>query len=183
MGIDRDSIDDLKQFLRLELLKSSKNKWRYDNWSTIVYSVINRRCKDFVARDRRSHSRLKYEAELELHNEDGSTTSYLDTVTYENERGPNLYLDVFEKIKVFYTRVKSGDLKHRLTPWQLECLDVLIFLCENKCSMEKTEIMECMGEDVSNQAVKNSFSSKYANFCKKMRTFAEEIGLDEDWLC
>ena len=41
---------DVKQYLRLELIKSYKNKLKYADWHNIVRSIIKRRIKDYKKR-------------------------------------------------------------------------------------------------------------------------------------
>ena len=173
--LDATEKQDLKQVLKLEILKASKNRYKYgdDGWEKVVVSVIVRRIKDKLKKHYRDTYRIQYENTLRLGEEEDTKKDYT-VLAQATEPKINDFF-VIEAVEKFYKRATEGDLKYTLSQWELECLEILIFLYRNECTLDKRDIMECMGEDPQNTAACNTFGSKYARFCNKMKRFAGEI--------
>jgi hypothetical protein len=50
----KNNLEDCKQFIRISLGTIYKNQYKYDDFDVVVYSMINRRLKDFTKKDKTS---------------------------------------------------------------------------------------------------------------------------------
>ena len=171
-GLSWDEKQDIKQRIRLELLKCYINRWKYTTYDNVVRSMVQRRIKDFQKAIWRERNRVK--VETDLYRDDEEDKEFTEPV--EAHQHDLLAID---RIKDFHVRATEGDLKHSFTDWEKECLDSLMFLYDEDCSMDLDDIIELAGEETSDKRVRATFSVKFSKFREKMQGYKEEIGIGE----
>jgi hypothetical protein len=175
--IRRDDKEDAKQYLRLELIKASRNRCKYNDWWQVCKGVIDRRVTDFLNKGRRDRKRHLFENQLlqPFDDAEDDDIDYTRLAEIDEEEPKDVY--VVASIREFFSKVVNGFYKYSFTDWEKECFEILLELHDNGQPYDVDDIMACMGEDERDQAQRMRFFSRYRSFQIKMNKYAEEIGV------
>jgi hypothetical protein len=167
--------DDVKQYVKLELIKAYKNHRKYADWKNIVLSIIKRRIFDY--------RKKIYKTPLyELHNRKGLD----DTYKTSQEVIDSMYLNRGEINENENSRFETSDYlehiwrlvgenEHLFTEWELDYIGALYDAYDNDIGFEtEPERLELMGIPLGNKAEVKVFRKQVKKFIEKVRMVTDE---------
>lgn len=158
---NRHERDDVGQYVRLELIKSYKSRYKYENWDHVVKSIIKRRVGDYKNKWLRNNSRIITETELFKYSDEDNKN--LDNLQTENN-AEDFTHKIHRKDYIVYLRqcISTSDI---FDQWDIEYIEILYELYENSYNLDDETLLEFMGYE---QHEIGEFRRKQKNFRKKL---------------
>lgn len=167
--------EDVKQEMRMELIKSYKSKYKYADWHNIVRGIINRRIIDY----RKDLYRTPL---LDLQNYNNGKDNFLDHIL------DNKSSDVWKEDRPFTEAIEASDLldsvlsvyansEEEFDEWEQEYMEILYsyHLDHPSHPIElESKRMELMGYS---KGQRKEFRSKVKQFVKKLNSLIERSGI------
>ena len=168
---------DVCQHVKIQLIKSYKNRYKYgDDWDNIIRSIIRRRVGDYRHKFFRNNNRFINENELSIELDSGFQEvdkfekvglkyNYDENIESFERYNPFKLLDKKDYIEQI-RKIILDDEHDSFNEWDKEYVEIIYELYESEEEIDEENIMEFMGYESPD---KNEFKSNVKLFNSKIK--------------
>lgn len=162
----------MEQYIILELIQTFHKQWQYDDFDWVTRTIIRRKAIDFTSNFIKKNNEIN---ESSFHSIDitdegaalGGANSYFLLQALHNHKDSERFAAIIDHIKHLNYQVNNLPNKIYFSDWDRDFLGMIIDLYENKCDLDKEDILACMGFDETEVYKLNTKLNAFRNKVKK----------------
>lgn len=162
----------MEQFILLELIKMYPKKYKYDDFDWVTRSIIRRKAIDFTTNYCKRNEDLVFENQCRGNDgESNQINNFYVSKSLEDCEEKEKKEKIVAYVRTIYQKICSPLYKKYFSDWSREYLEVIIELYDYGNSVDKDEIMICMGYDTNESA---KFNVKLLAFRKQLLEYFDD---------